>query len=90
MFKIIQIGIPTVKSVCFVLCLNLYIPIYTPKEPKKKKDKIKKDFSGILHLFFLAFCLSTYTKTNPIIFITNKYIIKYIIKSPKRLYKNYI
>ena len=70
-------GIPIVNFKCFVLCLNLYIPIYEPIEPKISERKINV-FSLIRHLLFLAKYLSYPISKNDIRFITSIYIIKYL------------
>ena len=63
-------GIPTIKEICFVLCLNKNKPIKTPKLPPIT-EIIKKVLSQILHCFFTALFLSMATRIRPMKFIAS-------------------
>lgn len=71
-------GIPIVNFICLVLCLNLYMPIYVPSEAKITERK-RNVFSLIRHLLLFARYLSYPISKKDIRFITNIYIIKYLI-----------
>lgn len=60
-----------VKDKCCVLCRTVYIPIRHPKLPPKRAT-VNSTFSGIRHLFFMAFRLSTSIMPNPRALISSR------------------
>ncbi len=70
-------GIPYINFLCFVLCLNMCIPIKEPGDPPIIAIKNSED-SLILYLPFFALLLSIHIDIKPIRLIIAIYIIKYL------------
>lgn len=67
--KIIIIGMPIIKRLCFVLCRQVCIAKNIPSEPPMIENK-NKVFSLILRLCFIAKILSAKQTIAAIIFTT--------------------
>jgi hypothetical protein len=74
-------GMPYINTGFLVLCRNIRIASQAPTDPPAAASKINV-FSGILHLFFFALCLSLPYIKNVITFIKTRQTINNFMKAP--------